>query len=491
MNIVRSNSGKEYGGVRRSTIRDLFFFMLAFGFIVGTIFPFFARYVLNTEKALSFQFIMMCLVAGLLVGLANFMIFRVIVSRELRRVQQGMDHVNESIASANVMDGSCENQCQLDITSADIIGDITLAFNNMTQEIFNRLEMEGETRALNESLIKNVELVDVAKTILGKLCAIVGAKGGLLYGGSLERMDLLANYGIDQSDHLTQTIKEEFGPVNQVLSSGKIQRCFNHDDWNWVSQSTPLGTFIPKSVLLLPLMTKQRPVGLVVMACESDHMSENQMKKLETLRTIAAPHLDNSMLHQKITELAAVDELTNLLNRRFGVRRLSEEFSRAARHGTPLSVVMMDIDHFKNFNDTYGHNAGDEVLRTVASILSANMRSEDMVCRYGGEEFLMLLSGAGMNDGAVIAERIRRIVASEEIRWGSSKLSISISLGVATYPIVRASVCEELITYADKALYAAKESGRNKVVIFDGNKAIQYNDLELTEKTKVRRDNSV
>ena len=96
--------------------------------------------------------------------------------------------------------------------------------------------------------------------------------------------------------------------------------------------------------------------------------NERQTEKMETLRDFAAPYLDNSMLHRRITELAAIDDLTLILNRRFGMRRLSEEFSRATRHGIPLSVLMLDIDHFKNFNDTFGHNAGDAVLKVVFDI---------------------------------------------------------------------------------------------------------------------------
>ena len=476
-----NNKSLKYGGVKKSTVRDLMFFMLAFGFIVGMVFPFFARYVLDTEKALSVFFISMCLIAGLIVGIANFLIFKIIVSRELRRVQQGMNHVNESIATANVMEDGCENQCRLEVTSADIIGDITQSFNSMTEEIFNRLELESETRALNESLIKSVELEDIAHTVLKKMCALMDAKGGLLYGGSIENMDLLADYGIDRTERLLNSFKEELGPVNQALSTGVIQTFSCEEGWEWFSLTTPLGKFIPGSIMLIPLLAKQRPVGLVILACASRKTSEKQMKMLETLRTIAAPNLDNSMLHKKITELAAIDDLTMILNRRFGVKRLREEFSRSARHGSPLSVVMIDIDHFKNFNDTFGHNAGDAVLKIVAKVLSANLRAEDMVCRYGGEEFLMLLAGAGLNDSAIIAERIRRIIEAEEIKWGAAKLSISISIGVATYPIVRASVCEELITYADKALYTAKESGRNQVVLNDGVKTILFSELELSD----------
>jgi diguanylate cyclase (GGDEF)-like protein len=354
----------------------------------------------------------------------------------------------------------------------------------MTTEIFNRLELEGETRALNESLIKSVELRDVAGVILEKMCGVTKAKAGLLYGGSLEKIDLLANYGIDRTDDLVDSFKEEMGPVNQALLSGTIQVFSNKDGWEWFSQTTPLGKFKPASLLLIPLMAKQRSVGLIILACGSEKPNEEKLKKLETLSTISAPNLDNAMLHQKVTELAAIDDLTMILNRRFGVKRLREEFSRSARHGSPVSILMIDIDHFKSFNDTYGHNAGDAVLKKVASLLNTNLRMEDMVCRYGGEEFLILLTGAGMNDSAIMAERVRRVIASEEFKWSGSKLSISISIGVATYPIVRASVCEELITSADKALYAAKEYGRNQVVTNNGQKMIQFSDMDLAENIK-------
>lgn len=483
-NIVENNVHDKYRGVTKSTLKNLLVSMLAFGLAVGTIFPFFARIVLNTDKALTPVFIIMCLFAGFLVGLVNFLIFRMIVSRELIRVQKGMDHVNESIVDANVLEEGCENQCQLEITSADIIGDIAYTFNEMTMQIFNRLELESETRALNGDLIKSVELEDVAKTILCKLSEVMNAKGGLLYGGTLERMNLLADYGVDRTEQITNSFEEDFGPVNQALSSGSIQNFSKSDGWEWFSQSTPLGKFKPKSILLVPLMAKQRPVGLVILACGAKKPNVRQEKKLEALRSFAAPYLDNSMLHKKITELAAIDDLTMILNRRFGIRRLREEFSRSARHGSPVSVVMIDIDHFKNFNDTFGHNAGDAVLKTVASVLSGNLRAEDMVCRYGGEEFLVLLAGAGMNDAAVIAERMRRIIESEEIKWSGQRLSITISIGVATYPIVRASVCEELVTYADKALYAAKESGRNRVMVNNGQANILFSDLELPVSSK-------
>lgn len=489
-NIFTPSKNHKYGNVTRSTFRNLLFSMLSFGLIIGIIFPFFARLVLNTEKALSPSFILMCIGAGLIVGLFNFLIFRIVVSRELIRVQQGMIHVNENIQSANISGEECENYCALEVTSADIIGDITLAFNSMTEEIFNRLDLESETKSLNEKLIKSVELEDVAINILMSMGRLMDAKGGLLYGGSSEKMSLLADFGVDRSTLSHEIDQEESGPINHTLMSGEIQLFTKIDGWKWFSQTTPLGTFKPESIILIPLLTKHKPVGLVMLASGIKKLDEKQMKKIKALCAFAAPYLDNSILHRKITELAAIDDLTMIMNRRFGMKRLKEEFSRSTRHGTPLSVMMVDIDHFKDFNDTFGHNAGDAVLKVVASILNSNLRAEDMVCRYGGEEFLLFLSGAGLIDCAITAERIRRVIEAETIKWGSSSLSVTVSIGIATYPIVRASVCEELVTYADKALYIAKESGRNQVVANDGNKNIPYAEMEIIKQGNEKADNA-
>jgi len=471
----------KYGFVKRSVLRNLLFSMLAFGLFVGLIFPPFARIILQTDRAYSPIFISLCVAAGLLVGVFNFFIFRRTVSRELSLIQKGMNHVNTNIADAEVMDDNCLSECTLKITSADIIGEIALSFNAMTEEIFKRLMLDGETRTLNTNLSHSVELIDVSKTILDRLASVMDAKAGLIYNSREDKLELLTHFGVDNTDTITNVFAARFGPIEKALKLGDILAYSQLDGWEWIGQSTPLGNFKPGSILLIPLLTKKQTVGIVILACGSQKPSPQQMKALETLRSSAAPYLDNSILHMKISELAAIDELTNILNRRFGLRRLKEEFSRSARHGLPLSAVMIDIDHFKDFNDTFGHNAGDAILKMVASTLQENLRAEDMLCRYGGEEFLISLSGAGMNDSAVFTERIRRAIETLRIQWGDQQLSVKISCGVATYPIIRASVCEELITAADKALYAAKEFGRNQTAFNNGEKILRYTELKLGE----------
>ena len=219
--LNQSGAGK-YGGVKRSVLRNLLLSMLSFGLVVGLIFPPFARIVLDTERAYSPLFITMCIIAGLIVGFANFFIFRILVSRELTAIQNGMDHINENISVVEIMEENCLDECTLDITSADIIGDISIAFNNMAFEIFKRLELEGETRLLNSQLINSVELEDVARTILERLAAVTGSKAGLLYGNISERMELLSRFGIDNTEAVAHFLSESHGPAEQALSIDEI-----------------------------------------------------------------------------------------------------------------------------------------------------------------------------------------------------------------------------------------------------------------------------
>jgi len=216
-------------------------------------------------------------------------------------------------------------------------------------------------------------------------------------------------------------------------------------------------------------------VGLAILAADVDELPQEQRAVLEALRDQGGPYLQNAVLHGKLKALAAVDELTGVLNRRFGLRRLEEEFSRSMRHGLPLSVMMLDVDHFKRFNDDFGHDAGDEVLRRVAQAMEGSARSADVVCRYGGEEFLLVAAGTGSRDAGAVAHRLRRLVETTVVPFDGKQLSVTISAGIASWPIVTASTPRELITAADEALYEAKRRGRNCVC------TAGRADVELTE----------
>ncbi|MBP76956.1 MAG: diguanylate cyclase [Pseudomonadales bacterium] len=166
----------------------------------------------------------------------------------------------------------------------------------------------------------------------------------------------------------------------------------------------------------------------------------------------------------KLQELALRDGLTGLLNRRYWESCLEREFARHQRYDNPVSLVIFDIDHFKRVNDTYGHQTGDEVIRSVAEITSRLARETDFAGRYGGEEFVVLLPGTHLDGAAQFAERLRQAVEQQVLDYQGSPLSYTISLGVATISDDMANY-QILLERADKALYASKEQGRNRVTL--------------------------
>jgi diguanylate cyclase (GGDEF)-like protein len=176
--------------------------------------------------------------------------------------------------------------------------------------------------------------------------------------------------------------------------------------------------------------------------------------------------LDNARLAQRLRELSMVDGLTRLLNRRTIHQRLSEELERARRYGMPLAIALCDLDHFKAINDTYGHLAGDAVLVHVAEVLREEARAADVIGRYGGEEFLVLLPNTDAESAARAAQRLRdALVRHPAPMSGDSQLEVTGSLGVAALSELPPEAGPDaLLALADRRLYEAKAAGRNRVV---------------------------
>jgi two-component system, cell cycle response regulator len=171
--------------------------------------------------------------------------------------------------------------------------------------------------------------------------------------------------------------------------------------------------------------------------------------------------------NERLRHMSQTDALTGLDNRRHLEERIDEMFAHAKRLGEPFSCVMCDLDKFKLVNDTYGHQAGDAVLRQFARILDEAAREIDRVGRYGGEEFMLLLPDALPEDAVVFAERVRGLVEAHTFTFEGGSIQRTASFGVAGWPHPHIEHCDGLVRSADDALYVAKETGRNKVVLFD------------------------
>jgi len=173
--------------------------------------------------------------------------------------------------------------------------------------------------------------------------------------------------------------------------------------------------------------------------------------------------LANLKLWETLQNQAIRDPLTGLYNRRYLEETMDRELHRSRRLKAPLGVVMMDLDHFKEFNDSFGHGAGDALLSALAHVITAGIRTEDIACRYGGEEFLLVIPGASLEIALERAEKVRQAVKALQVKYqGRFLRSTTISLGVANFPD-HGQTAEEVIAAADAALYRAKQAGRDRV----------------------------
>jgi len=192
------------------------------------------------------------------------------------------------------------------------------------------------------------------------------------------------------------------------------------------------------------------------------------LQSLESVADICANSIQNAHYVDRVKQLAYLDGLTGIFNRRFFELRISEEIERARRFGTGLAVIMADIDQFKLLNDEFGHLLGDEVLRQVSSVFHQQVRKIDVVCRYGGEEFAVLLPQTDAEHALVVAEKLRTTVESWE--FPGVPRTITVSAGVAAFP-THGRNRDEIVRAADSGLYAAKQSGRNRVCIINSQAA--------------------
>ncbi len=215
------------------------------------------------------------------------------------------------------------------------------------------------------------------------------------------------------------------------------------------------------SRMCIPLVSFGQTLGVLVLdSSEIGAFNIQDKQPLESVADICATAIQNAHYVERMKQLAYLDGLTGIFNRRFFELRMAEELERARRFGAGMAVIMVDIDHFKRLNDEFGHLIGDEVLRQVSSIFHQQLRKIDVVCRYGGEEFAILLSQTNPVHALTVAEKLRAMV--EEWQFPGVPRLVTISAGAATYPD-NGTTRDELVKAADAGLYAAKQAGRNRV----------------------------
>ena len=228
-----------------------------------------------------------------------------------------------------------------------------------------------------------------------------------------------------------------------------------------------------RSIMVIPIHYSEKAIGALYLRTsrKERRFSEKELKVSQVIASMAAIALNNARLFNIIKEekellekMAVTDDMTRLYNHRFFVRRLKEEYKRSERYKTNLACLMVDIDNFKNVNDTYGHQAGDVVLQEIARVIKKCVRETDVVARYGGEEFAVILPHTGNEAAVNLADRIRNAIKKKRLDSLGSDVFVTVSIGVSTYPHPEVNNMDDLIRKADDGLYQAKSQGKDRVI---------------------------
>ncbi|HKI53003.1 MAG TPA: sensor domain-containing diguanylate cyclase, partial [Anaerolineales bacterium] len=220
-------------------------------------------------------------------------------------------------------------------------------------------------------------------------------------------------------------------------------------------------------VIVLPILLDHKSIGVLdVSRTKTGNPFDNsEIQAALLFSQLAALALDNAQLHETLRQESIRDTLTGLFNRRFMQETLTKEISQAERKSLPMTVVMFDLDHLKEINDTYGHSAGDEALRNLSLLLKTKVRTGDTACRYGGDEFTLILSDTKPDIAKQRMDELRMELKQKPIQHeGQLIKQLTISAGIAEYP-QHGSTVQELIKAADTALYRAKQAGRDQVMV--------------------------
>lgn len=328
------------------------------------------------------------------------------------------------------------------------------------RKIYDLKQLIEISKGLNSTLEYNVLIDSILLTCMGHMQLI---KAGIFLkkGIDHEVYTLHRNYKGFELDHAREYEISPDSGVIALLERGN--RCYTLEELNDEAGSDAsletVNTVAP--MLVVPLKGKGKLNGIIVLGerINGEEFREDEKEYLLNIASLAGIAIQNAYLY----EMATTDMMTRLKIHHFFQAALVEMRERAKHGKTPLSLLMIDIDHFKNFNDTYGHTCGDLVLIRVARIVMENVRQLDVAARYGGEEFAVILNSTGLREAVAVAERIRREVEKSRIACGEQELGVTISLGVTEYRPADDPDNRSIIERADRALYMSKNGGRNRV----------------------------
>ncbi len=330
------------------------------------------------------------------------------------------------------------------------------------------MEMEALGATMTD-VSAELEITRLLRAVVDRVVALLGADFGelALYDEKRKDLETLVGY-YDGVDYCGERTRLGEGALGMVSQSGRPLIIENYATW-------PQRIRRPKEVrpftgLYAPLISGKKLMGAIGVGADIGRRTFTQEDQhlIEMFAQQAAIAIQNAHLFSEVKRLAITDTLTGLYNRRHFMERAQNEFERTRRYHTPLSVIMLDLDHFKSVNDTYGHLLGDAVLQNVGKICKDTLRCVDIIGRYGGEEFMVLLPETPIAKTEITAERLRKNIAELVTPSDQGDIRVTVSLGLSAMTESIDSL-DTLLVQADRALYLAKGSGRNKVVVSEAN----------------------
>lgn len=450
---------KRYGS--KHVFRTLAWRMISMGILMGAIFPIVAIQMgVSRELALSPAFIGTTLTAGLIVGGLNFALASRTIRPRLRRLNRRMREVRAAVGQTTGSGDWLESDpatFQLQEHAKDEFGEVASSFNALLQALHSAQRAEKRIQSFSHTLTSQLDPNELSDQALALLIKHSAADGGAIILEKQGDRIIPTSRGLVEPECILNS------PVLQVGQSQASMRRFDLSEAGEGGVGVVLSRSATREVLLLPITHHQVLIGWVVLAA-AESFSERTLRLLPMKIQGLGLALNNALLHDDLQRVAALDPLTGLYNRRFGMARLDDELTRIQRSQAPLSLLIIDLDDFKRLNDSYGHLAGDKMLVHVAGTIRELLRAGDVVMRYGGEEFIVILPGSGLEEARKVAERIRVAISQSQVQVVGHSLSVTASLGVACSSDDGISTAEPLLRLADSRLYAAKSGGRDRVI---------------------------
>ncbi len=332
----------------------------------------------------------------------------------------------------------------------EVLGNVS---REMMIKILAEWQVYSEFHKVSKNMATDIEMDELMVLILSSCVKSVGADGGIiaLYNRNTDKPEVKSTWQVknEEAEKLREKITKWLAPYNSKKEKGQI--CESES----LSSSGKLGY-----VLCAPLRTRGEILGAITVSYRKNREPDVGAKRLLTaFANQAAAAVQNIILYKKTQRLSMTDGLTGVHNYRYFQKQMDKELLRAQRYDLNFSIIIIDLDNFKKINDTYGHPEGDKVLKAVSKFIKKMVRKTDIVARYGGDEFSVILPATPKRGAVILGERIRKRVIKNKAL--SSRFKISLSVGVSSYPEDGVHG-EEILKKADKALYRAKESGRNK-----------------------------